>query len=384
VKYKEYSFIVEKQKVSDEEYGVVISTDQEDRSSDVIVSTGIKYDKYLATNPVVLFQHGRDPVVGSAPIAKATSMKTFMHKVESKFIFAPNDVHAERIKNLWETGYLNACSVGIIPLKVEEMEPKDKDDLWAQMFPPQKILESELVEYSLVGIPMNPGAVRKNIDEQFLKLIEIIETKITPVEEILYKVHELNNLIQTLQSVEKAADVQDTKIIPYIPYACTQTPWDILVALSTDDIFSYAYDKYAPHHMIEKDVIVTSFEAVCMGLARINGSTKDIEGAKHAYDHLSKHYDEYGQILPPDFAYKQWSSLQVISFLRKHLVSEDNILLTLNDCGIPLQEALKMVKTGIKPEPTIAKTDENNMTSEEYDKMLRDIMESCNQIVSLV
>jgi hypothetical protein len=340
----------------------------------------------MSTNPVVLFQHGRDPVVGSAPIAKATSMKTFMHKVESRFTFAPNDVHAERIKNLWETGYLNACSVGIIPIKVEEMEPKDKDDIWAQMFPPQKILESELVEYSLVGIPMNSSAVRKSIDEQFLKLIEIIETKITPVEEILHKVQELNNLVQTLRTIEKVSDTSDTKTVSYVPYAFTQTPWDIILALSTetDESFAYAYGDFAPHHMIENGNIVTSFEAVCMGLARINGAKKDIEGAKQAYDHLSKHYDEYGQVLPPDFAPKQWTSLQVISFLRKHLVSEDNILLTLNDCGIPLQESLKMVKSVTKPEPTIVKTDEDNMTSDEYDKMLRDIMESCNQIVSLV
>jgi hypothetical protein len=135
--------------------------------------------------------------------------------------------------------------------------------------------------------------------------------------------------------------------------------------------------------MIENGNIVTSFEAVCMGLARINGATKDIEGAQHAYDHLSKHYDEYGQVLPPDFAHKQWTSLQVISFLRKHLVSEDNILLTLNDCGIPLEESLKMVKSVVKQDPPI-KTDEDDKTSDEYDKMLRDIMESCNQIVALV
>jgi hypothetical protein len=384
MKYKEYSYVVEKQR-NEEEYGVIISTDQEDRSGDVIVSTGIKYDKYLSNNPVVLFQHGRDPVVGSAPIAKATSMKTFMHKLESKFVFAEGDVHADRIKNLWNTGFLNACSVGLIPLKVEDIESKDKDDIWAQMFPPQRILESELVEYSLVGIPMNAGAVRKSIDEQFLKLIGIIETKITPVDDILKQVQELNNLIRTFQRIEKTSDV-DEKIVPYVPYAFTQTPWDILIALSTETVntYAYAYGEYAPHHMIENGNIVTSFEAVCMGLARINGAKKDIEGAKQAYDHLSKHYDEYGQVLPPDFAPKQWTSLQVISFLRKHLVSEDNILLTLNDCGIPLQESLKMVKSVTKPEPTIVKTDEDNMTSDEYDKMLRDIMESCNQIVSLV
>jgi hypothetical protein len=57
--------------------------------------------------------------------------------------------------------------------------------------------------------------------------------------------------------------------------------------------------------------------------------------------------------------------------------------LTLNDCGIPLEESLKMVKSVVKQDPPI-KTDEDDKTSDEYDKMLRDIMESCNQIVALV
>lgn len=195
--YKEFSYIVEKQKI-DEGYGVVITTDSPDRGGDIVVSEGIDYTEYMGSNPVVLFQHGRDPVIGSAPIAKSTKMKTFKHKIESNFIFAKDDYYADRIKNLWESGFLNTASIGIIPIETEELPPKG-DDLFSQLFPPRKIVKSSLVEYSLVSIPMNPGAIRKELDEQLILLIQKIEEKIAPIEQILLKAEEIGQLVIKLQ-----------------------------------------------------------------------------------------------------------------------------------------------------------------------------------------
>lgn len=381
MKYKELGYIVEKQR-NEDEYRVIISTDGVDRGGDQIVSTGINYDTYMASNPVILFGHGRDPVVGSAPIGRATSLKTFAHKVESKFVFAENDVQASRIKNLWEQDIIRTASVGIIPLKTEDMPVKDKDDMWAQMFPPQRILESELVEFSLVSIPMNSAAVKKELDAQLMKLLELIEAKLAPVEEILKKAQEIDQKIELLKKIEEKE--VEKGFVPYVQYQYCDEEWDasfLKENANTDYSFVYAYGSFAPHHVVKDGTIMTSKHAVIMGLALINGSVKDIEGAREAYEHLQKHLNEMAvktSVNVPDYAYKQWTPLQTVSFLRSEKVLEDNILLTLTECGIELSEALKYVKIA---EPIEEKSDS---TSDEYDTFLKEILESCKSIVELV
>lgn len=380
VKYKELGFIVEKQKGEAEEYSVIISTSQPDRMGDVVVSSGINYSNYMATNPIVLFNHGRDMQVGSAPIAKSTSMKTFKNKVESKFVFAEGDEQAARIKNLWETGYLNAASIGAIPTKVEDMEPKG-DDLFSQLFPPQRILECELVEYSLVTIPANSGAIRKEMDAQFMKLLELIDQKLSPVGEILKKAQEIESNITILKQIEKKEVEELPGVVPYVHYGFSSKEWNGSFLKENQDIdysFAYAYGNFAPHHMIEDGSILTSPEAMYMGYALINGSTKDIEGAKEAYNHLRKHHYELFAGHAPDYAHKQWSPLQTVSFLRSEKVSEDNILLVLVECGVELSEALKYVKVVGTPE------EKSDSTSEEFDVFLQEILSSCKSIVELV
>lgn len=381
MKYKELGYIVEKQRTENEEFGVIISTSQPDRMGDVVVSSGINYAKYMADNPIILFNHGRDMQVGGAPIAKATSMKTFKNKVESKFVFADGDEQAARIKNLWETGYLNAASIGAIPTKVEDMEPKG-DDIFSQMFPPQRILECELVEYSLVAIPANSGAVRKELDAQLMKLLELIEAKLAPVEEILKKAQEIDQKIELLKKIEEKE--VEKGFVPYVQYQYCDEEWDasfLKENANTDYSFVYAYGSFAPHHVVKDGTIMTSKHAVIMGLALINGSVKDIEGAREAYEHLQKHLNEMAvktSVNVPDYAYKQWTPLQTVSFLRSEKVLEDNILLTLTECGIELSEALKYVKIA---EPIEEKSDS---TSDEYDTFLKEILESCKSIVELV
>lgn len=100
-------------------------------------------------NPVVLWGHdGSNP-----PIGRAIDIK---EDEKGLLAVAEFDVESERgaeIFGLYERGFLNAFSVGFIP-KAHTVEPipdrNTKGVVWTN---------SELLEFSAVSIPANPGAV---------------------------------------------------------------------------------------------------------------------------------------------------------------------------------------------------------------------------------
>ena len=125
-----------------------ITTDSVDRHGDTVASKGWKTAAYLR-NPVVLFAHDYD----SLPIGKSVALYAFEHGLRSQVKFAPATANpfAEQVFQMCKGGFLNAASVGFIPLKYEEA---DREGYY-----PMDISEAELLEWSVVPVPANGEAL---------------------------------------------------------------------------------------------------------------------------------------------------------------------------------------------------------------------------------
>jgi phage head maturation protease len=146
-------------------YDIVISTDGVDRDGDVIEQDGWEFDNYLL-NPVVLFGHD----YRSVPIGMTNRLSREGGKTVANFTFRQpaNDFDPVLpVKSAWDQGMLRAASVGFRP---KEAEPLDKDD--DGWFAPQRYMKQELLEWSIVPIPANQEALRREF-EDFIKSLGI-------------------------------------------------------------------------------------------------------------------------------------------------------------------------------------------------------------------
>ena len=126
------------------------STECSDRMGDVIDQSGWQLDNYRA-NPVGLFAHDSQ----SLPICKGLQTEVSGGNLLWRAQFATKDENpfADQVFRLIVGGYLNAASVGFIPLEFEFME-----DATGTM-PGVKFTKTELLEISIVPVPANPEAL---------------------------------------------------------------------------------------------------------------------------------------------------------------------------------------------------------------------------------
>lgn len=140
--------------VEDRTITFVLSTDIEDRAGDTINQTGWKLERYLA-NPVVLWGHNHSlPAIGRMA---RVGLDTPGLVGAVRFADAEQHPFADVVYRLVEGDFISAGSVGFIPLRWEYREDRGID-----------FREQELIEYSVVNIPMNPDclarAVQSGID----------------------------------------------------------------------------------------------------------------------------------------------------------------------------------------------------------------------------
>lgn len=123
-----------------------ITTGTRDRSKDTVNPSGWRLDAYLA-NPVVLWAHDYH----SFPIAKDTGLTLDANGLVGSPQFATADENpwAPYCEKLIRGGFLNAASVGFAPIKW----------LWNEEERGVDFQEQELLEYSIVPVPDNPGAL---------------------------------------------------------------------------------------------------------------------------------------------------------------------------------------------------------------------------------
>lgn len=117
-----------------------------DRGGDIVEPNGLD-DKNYRKNPIVLFNHNYD-----APVGKNLWLKKEKDGVLAKTHFAKT-AFADDIFQLVKEGVLSAYSIGFLP-KIWEWDQKEEI---------MTFKEWELLEYSIVSVPMNPDAVNESL-----------------------------------------------------------------------------------------------------------------------------------------------------------------------------------------------------------------------------
>lgn len=152
------TFNVESRAVDPEQgiFEAMISTEAVDRQGDIVVAAGVKLENYLK-NPVVLFGHNY--YSAEAVVGRALEVEPIPGKgVRARWQFAPANVSedADQIRRLWAGGFLNATSIGFMPVgePVRRTNAEGESD-GGFIFP-----EWELLEFSIVPVPANQEALR--------------------------------------------------------------------------------------------------------------------------------------------------------------------------------------------------------------------------------
>lgn len=130
-----------------------ITTEDYDRENEKMLISGAKLDHYRA-NPVILWNHDTTiPAVGKALDIWASTDGALYIEAE----FDNTDEFAGRLFRKMQQGIIRFCSIGFIPLAVEEIS--DTGDTGYPYHTRSLIHTSwELFEVSLVNVPMNPYA----------------------------------------------------------------------------------------------------------------------------------------------------------------------------------------------------------------------------------
>lgn len=256
---------------------VKISTGTPDRSKDVVVPDGVILTNYLK-NPVVALAHKYDGL----SIAKTEEIKVVDNGILAKVTFPDKGVYplADTVFELYKGGFMNAWSIGFMPLEVQDIEGGGRQfNKW------------ELMEYSAVLVGDNPEA------------LTLLRSK-------GFKTDEIEKLI--------ADKVEDKGVIPFkdTPTADPGTVWDGPAEVreaEVDDLKLMAtwFDSdnpdikssyKLPHHRASDHWTVLRGVQAAMGalLGARGGVDIPDTDRKGVYNHLARHYAQY-DAEPPEF-----------------------------------------------------------------------------------
>lgn len=134
------------------------STPAVDRHGTIVRPEGIRTEKFAA-NPIFVWAHdaygGWETPSPESVIGRVVSWDRSPEAFDITVEFAPEEANpkAEQALRLVKAGFLNAVSIGFVPLKYHEEKESESE--------PTRLVydEVELLEVSLVPIPSNPEAV---------------------------------------------------------------------------------------------------------------------------------------------------------------------------------------------------------------------------------
>ncbi len=139
----------------------VITTDQPDRAGDVVRPLGLQNSEEFLLNPVVLWAHNR---ANLPPIGTCAWLDLQPHRVVAETRFAQNIAFAEDIFRLYEQKVLKGWSIGFVPGRMyrhQSGQPGYRIETW------------NLLEYSAVPIPENPGALTIAVQKGWVKSLRL-------------------------------------------------------------------------------------------------------------------------------------------------------------------------------------------------------------------
>jgi Caudovirus prohead serine protease len=132
----------------------VISTSDRDRAGDVVVSGGLGNAEEFMKNPVVLWAHNRYTL---PPIGTCLRLDVQPDRVVAETRFAQGVALAEDLFRLYDQGVLRGWSIGFVPRKASLLP--DSDGAAGGARRGLLVEEWDLLEYSAVPVPENPGAL---------------------------------------------------------------------------------------------------------------------------------------------------------------------------------------------------------------------------------
>jgi hypothetical protein len=160
-------FAVTNKAIDDLTYEATINTAAKDRVGDIVIPQGARIEAFMQ-NPVVPFGHNYD----EPPVAQALSVTVTDSSLVSRFKFPAAGIYpfADTIRQLWRDGFLNAMSIGFIPLKWIDHQGQTQmakaDD--GGYFYGGTVTEWELLEHSIVVVPANQEALRRAVKDLHL------------------------------------------------------------------------------------------------------------------------------------------------------------------------------------------------------------------------
>jgi HK97 family phage prohead protease len=128
---------------------VILTNGTVDRFNDSLAPRGAQYKNFLK-NSVLQWAHDSSiPAIG-----RVANLRTTSNDVRGSLVFAPSEIYplAGTIFNLMKGGFLNAVSIGLIPMKA--MPTKDKNRPGGL-----DITEFEIIELSVCNVPANPDCL---------------------------------------------------------------------------------------------------------------------------------------------------------------------------------------------------------------------------------
>lgn len=185
-----------KEENSDRKFRVVASTEDTDRSWEVIKLDWWDWENYMK-NPVIIANHiyRIENIVG-----RATKIWIEDWKLIIEGVFSKSNPLGVLLADLYDEGMVKTVSVGFIPKQRQEDNRRI-------------ITSAELLELSFVAVPCNPNALSLDQKQLMKKGIEagIIQEEKSELEafkaKILEEIHEVKNLLKALlDGKSKGAD----------------------------------------------------------------------------------------------------------------------------------------------------------------------------------
>ena len=149
----------------------IASDETLDRYNEIIMARGWRLEHYRR-NPVFQNAHQYGDVIFT--LGKALITEVRAGRLYQRIEFA-TDVNpmAKIAYGLYKGKFLNAVSVGFIPIKWEDAQSSSSSS--SSSVPRRRYLEQELLEVSAVGIPANPNALALGLKAGVLEKSDLTE-----------------------------------------------------------------------------------------------------------------------------------------------------------------------------------------------------------------
>ena len=304
----------------------VISSANEDRDGDIVVSSGLVLTENYQKNPVVLPMHSHDFPVGMAEKIKQTKNSIW---AKWQWLVDLEETGAATYQKLWDAHVLNCTSIGFLPM---EWEPRSAKEALGGGY---LFTQWELLEFSPVVIPSNREAMRTDGVKGLLEAVgEVVMSGPSPLlkgfwEASMMKDRPKQVAVPKIGEVKiDFSDVEEQLLdaigeaikgaIPYKrhPLADENAAWDAGKEVREADVKQLKemcawYDSSKPdikssyklpHHYVRNFITVWNGVRAAMGaLLGARGGVNIPDGdRKGVYNHLAKHYKEFDKE-PPEF-----------------------------------------------------------------------------------